>query len=202
MKYQTKLWNRVCRTKKAWFHLFDIIYYFREYPNIRPDGFIVPIHEENVTNANNCRGIIIASFIRKLFLRIVMRHTEEFMKTFNRGCVNSLLITNTMFIQTSYIKIRYYMRRLLVFRKFFVKINRIRLSYKLLKCVVIWRRYDIIKLQSPRKRPLILSFCGQFMCKARLFSKYGTVQYLWKWPPWLIQGLCLWSCEARMQTHQ
>ena len=139
-------------------HLFNIIFRSGEYANIWRDGFIVPIHKKNgIMNANNCRGIIISSCVAKLFLRIVTRRIEEFMKTSGRWSVNqlgfrsdhrtedSLFIINTMFDSYVIHQNKPLYAAFVDFSKFFDKINRTHLLYKLLKCGITGRIYDIVK---------------------------------------------------------
>ena len=137
--------------------MFNIIFRSGEYPNIWRDGFIVPIHKKNdIMNANNYRGIIISSCVAKLFLRIVTRRIEEFMKTSGRWSVNqfgfrsdhrtedSLFIINTMFDSYVIDQNKPLYVAFVDFSKFFDKINRTHLLYKLLKCGITGRVYDIV----------------------------------------------------------
>ena len=108
-------------------------------------------------NANNYRGIIIFSCIAKLFLRIVTRRIEEFMKTSGRCSVNqfgfrsdhrtedSLFIINTMFDSYVIHQSKPLYVAFVDFSKFFDKLNRTHSLYKLLKCGITGRVYDIVK---------------------------------------------------------
>ena len=138
--------------------MFNIIFRSGEYPNIWRDGFILPIHKKNdIMNANNYRGIIISSCVAKLFLRIVTRRIEEFMKTSGRWSVNqfgfrsdhrtedNLFIINTMFDSYIIHQNKPLYAAFVDFSKFFDKINRTHLLYKLLKCGITGRVYDILK---------------------------------------------------------
>ena len=139
-------------------HLFNIIFRSGGYPNIWRDGFIVPIHKKNdIMNANNYSGIIISSSVAKLFLRIVTRRIEEFMKTSGRWSVNqfgfrsdhrtedSLFMINTIFDSYVIHQNKPLFVAFVDFSKFFDKINRTHLLYKLLKCGITGRVYDIVK---------------------------------------------------------
>ena len=197
-------------------HLFNIIFRSGEYPNIWRDGFIIPIHKKNdIMNANNYSGIIISSCVAKLFLRIVTRRIEEFMKTSGRWSVNqfgfrsdhrtedSSLIINTM----CYFYVIHQNKPLYVafvdFSNFFDKINRTLLLYKLLKCDITGHVYDIVKSMYKdtgyrvRVNNYLSPVSRHFRRKTRMLSKPDTLQYFSKWPACFIQGLCLWSCKTR-----
>ena len=144
--------------KEALTHLFNIIYGQGVYPDAWCDGFIVPIHKKNnIMDVNNYRGIIISSCIGKLFLRIITRRIEDFMISSHKWSFNqcgfkpdhrtedSIFILNTIF--EAYVtkqNAKVYLA-FVDFSKFFDKINRSYLLYRLLKYGITGKAYGIIK---------------------------------------------------------
>ena len=108
-------------------------------------------------DVNNYRGIIISSCIGKLFLRIITRRIEDFMISSHKWSFNqcgfkpdhrtedSLFILNTIF--EAYVTKRNAKVYLAFvdFSKFFDKINRSYLLYKLLKYGITGKAYSTIK---------------------------------------------------------
>ena len=139
-------------------HLFNIIYQKGSFPDMWRDGFIVPIHKKNdILDVNNYRGIIISSCIGKLFLKILTKRIDMSMRSTHKWSVNqcgfkpdhrtedSLFILNTIFETHVTQQNKKIYLAFVDFSKFFDKINRTLLFYKLLKYGITGKAFRIIK---------------------------------------------------------
>ena len=139
-------------------HLYNTVIDNGTFPEIWSDGLIVPMHKkEDRLDTNNYRGIIISSCLGKLFLRILTKRINDFMdregKWSNKQCgfkkdhrtEDNLFILNNLV--EKYVKSQ--KKKVYVafvdFSKFFDKINRHIMLYKLLKYGISGKIYQIIK---------------------------------------------------------
>ena len=138
--------------------LYNKIFYKRTFPGIWGDGIVVPLHKkDDKMDVNNYRGIIISSILGKLFLRIINKRIEKFMSEENKWAQNQCGFKkdhrtedNLFFLRTIHEK---YVKRekkkvyvaFVDFSKFFDKINRHIMFYKLLKYGITGNVYHLIK---------------------------------------------------------
>ena len=122
------------------------------------DGIVIPLHKkEDKMDVNNYRGIIISSCIGKLFLRIINKRILNFMndhgkwsknqcgfKKDHRTEDNLFLLKNVHEKYVKKLNKKVYLA-FVDFSKFFDKINRHIMYYKLLKYGITGNIYSIIK---------------------------------------------------------
>ena len=144
--------------KDALHHLFNIIFTSGEYPETWSEGLIIPIHKKgDKMDVNNYRGIIISSCVSKVLLRILNRRIENYMNVNRKWSIHqcgfkkdhrtedNLFIINTIYQKyVNGLNQKVYIA-FIDFSKFFDKINRDMLLYKLLKYNITGRMYNLIK---------------------------------------------------------
>ena len=139
-------------------HLYNTVLKCKVFPDLWAESLIIPLHKKGDTHdVNNYRGIMISSCVGKLFLKILTKRIDTFMIENDKWCINqcgfksdhrtedSLFILQTIFKsyvekQNSKIYIAF-----VDFSKFFDKINRQYLRYKLLKYGITGPVYEVIK---------------------------------------------------------
>ena len=138
--------------------LYNIIFNLCAFPSQWGDGIVVPLHKkEDRMDTNNYRGIIISSCVGKLFLRIINKRVDKFMSEHDKWSKNqcgfkkdhrtedNLFLLKT--IHEKYVKKQH--TKVYVafvdFSKFFDKINRHIMLYKLLKYGITGNIYHVIK---------------------------------------------------------
>ena len=138
--------------------LYNKIISIGQFPKAWSDGIIVPLHKkDDKLDTNNYRGIVISSCLGKLFLRIITKRIDEYMTSSGLWSMNqcgfkkdhrtedNLFLIRSLF--EKYVKIG--KKKLYIafvdFSKFFDKINRHMLLYKLLKNGITGSVYNIIK---------------------------------------------------------
>lgn len=143
---------------KCLLHLYNTVLKSRVFPDLWSESIITPLHKKgDKLDVNNYRGIMISSCVGKIFLKILTKRIDQLMKNNKKWCLNqcgfkedhrtedSLFILQTVF--KSYVENRN--EKLYIafvdFSKFFDKINRKYLMYKLLKYGITGPVYDIIK---------------------------------------------------------
>ena len=144
--------------KRPLAHLYNIVINKGEFPSLWSDGLIVPLHKkDDRLDTNNYRGIIISSCLGKLFLRIITKRINDFMdqhhKWSSRQCgfkkdhrtEDNLFILNTIFEKYVKVEKKKVYVAFIDFSKFFDKINRHIMLYKLLKYGISGKIYNIIK---------------------------------------------------------
>ena len=143
---------------KSFLHLYNTVLKCKVFPDLWAESLIIPLHKKGDTHdVNNYRGIMISSCVGKLFLKIMTKRIDTFMITNKKWCINqfgfkedhrtedSLFILQTIFKsyverQNSKLYIAF-----VDFSKFFDKINRQYLRYKLLKYGITGPIYEVIK---------------------------------------------------------
>ena len=144
--------------KESLYHMFNVVFRNGDFPNIWADGIIIPLHKkEDKMNVNNYRGIIISSCVSKVLLRILTKRIDSYMSQSGKWSIHqcgfkkdhrtedNLFLLNT--IHEKYVK---NMKKdvyiaFIDFSKFFDKINRDMMLYKLLKYNINGPIYKIIK---------------------------------------------------------
>ena len=144
--------------KDAIFHMFNIIFQSGHFPNIWADGTIIPLHKkDDKMNTNNYRGIILSSCVSKVLLRILTKRIDSYMSQSGKWSPHqcgfkkdhrtedNLFVLNT--IHNKYVKgmNKDVYVTFIDFSKFFDKINRHMMLYKLLKYNINGPIYNIIK---------------------------------------------------------
>ena len=138
--------------------LYNTVFHQCVFPTACGDGIVVPLHKkDDRMDTNNYRGIIISSCVGKLFLRIINKRIEKFMSENDKWSKNqcgfkkdhrtedNLFLLKT--IHEKYVKkqnTKVYVA-FVDFSKFFDKINRHVMLYKLLKYGITGNVYHIIK---------------------------------------------------------
>ena len=138
--------------------LYNKIISMGTFPKIWSDGIIVPLHKkDDKLDTNNYRGIVISSCLGKLLLRILTKRIDEYMTESGLWSINqcgfkkdhrtedNLFLIRSLF--EKYVKNgkkKVYIA-FVDFSKFFDKINRHMLLYKLLKNGITGNVYNIIK---------------------------------------------------------
>ena len=144
--------------KESLHHLFNVIFHNGCFPTKWCDGLIIPLHKKgNKMNVDNYRGIIISSCVSKILLRILTKRIDGYMSSSGKWSVkqcgfkkdhrtedNLFILRN---IHDKYVK---GMKKdvyitFIDFSKFFDKINRHMMLYKLLKYDINGSIYDVIK---------------------------------------------------------
>ena len=144
--------------KDCFHHLFNVVFQSGCFPSQWTNGLIIPLHKKgDKMDANNYRGIIISSCVSKLMLKILTKRIDGYMSRTGKWSIHqcgfkkdhrtedNLFILDT--IHDKYVK---EMKKdvylaFIDFSKFFDKINRDMMLYKLLKYDVNGSIYDIIK---------------------------------------------------------
>ena len=138
--------------------LYNKVISFGSFPKIWSDGIIVPLHKkDDKLDTNNYRGIIISSCLGKLLLRIITKRIDGYMTTSGLWSINqcgfksdhrtedSLFLIRSLFEKyVKNMKKKVYIA-FVDFSKFFDKINRQMLLYKLLRNGITGNIYNIIK---------------------------------------------------------
>ncbi len=140
----TKLFNRVLQSGS--------------YPTIWTKSFITPIHKSgSKSDPNNYRGISISSCVSKLFSMIINSRLETYMSDrklisknqngFKKGhrTEDNIHILQTLYNKYVETKSSKLYMAFIDFRKFFDKINRQMLFYKLMGVGISGKAYNIIK---------------------------------------------------------
>ena len=138
--------------------LFNVVLRYGSFPKIWSDGLIIPLHKkDDKLDPNNYRGIVISSCLGKLFLKILTKRINKYMETTGKWSTyqcgfkqdhrteDNLFLLNTIY--EKYVKRqkkKVYMA-FIDFSKFFDKINRYLLRYKLLKVGITGNIYHLIK---------------------------------------------------------
>ena len=138
--------------------LFNAVFQQGDFPSLWADGLIIPLHKkDDKMKADNYRGIIISSCISKVLLKILTKRIDTYMSQSGKWSLNqcgfkqdhrtedNLFVLNTIY--NKYVK---GMKKDLYvafidFSKFFDKINREMMLYKLLKYNINGPCYNIIK---------------------------------------------------------
>ena len=144
--------------KKSLNHMFNKVFQSGQFPKSWADGLIIPLHKKGIkTDVNNYRGIIISSCISKVLLRILTKRIDNFMSQSEKWSIfqcgfkkdhrteDNLFVLNT--IHDKYVK---GMKKdiyiaFIDFSKFFDKINRDMMMYKILRYGINGPLYNIIK---------------------------------------------------------
>ena len=138
--------------------LYNKVFASCTFPTAWGDGIVVPLHKKNdKMDVNNYRGIIISNCVGKLFLRIINKRINDFMSKHDKWSKNqcgfkkdhrtedNLFLLKT--IHDKYVKRQN--KKIYVafvdFSKFFDKINRHVMLYKLLKYGITGNIYRLIK---------------------------------------------------------
>ena len=144
--------------KKGLIHLFNTVLSSGDFPKLWNESLIIPLHKKgNRLDPNNYRGIAISSCLGKIFLKIITNRIEDYMSTNKKWCVNqcgfkkdhrtedNLFVLKTVF--DSYVgrKNKKVFIAFIDFSKFFDKINRQLLKYKLIRYGITGRVYQIIR---------------------------------------------------------
>ena len=138
--------------------LFNMVLSYGSFPKIWSDGLIIPLHKkDDKLDPNNYRGIVISSCLGKLFLKILTKRINKYMDISGKWSPyqcgfkqdhrteDNLFLLNTVY--EKYVKRqkkKVYMA-FIDFSKFFDKINRFLLRYKLLKSGITGNIYHLIK---------------------------------------------------------
>lgn len=147
-----------CMLVKSLCYLFNTILKHGKYPSCWNTSIITPIFKTGDTyDMNNYRGIAVSSCISKLFTSLLNNRLDEYMCDNNLWKCNqagfrkghrtddNLFILNTVFQSYVVKKKKKVYYAFIDFRKYFDRINRDHLMYKLLKHNVTGKFYDIIK---------------------------------------------------------
>ena len=139
-------------------HLYNQVLNPGCFPHIWSDGLIIPLHKKNAKSCvDNYRGLIISSFVGKLFTKILTKRIDKFMRInglwkFNRcgfkadhRTEDNLFILNTIYEKYVNMENKTVCTAFVDFSNFFDKINKTFLLYKLLKYNISGKVYNIIK---------------------------------------------------------
>ena len=143
---------------KCLLHLYNTVLKLGHFPDMWGESLIIPLHKNgDKFDVTNYRGIMISSCVGKIFLRILTDRIDRHMREMGKWCINqcgfkkdhrtedNLFILQTVY--NSYVENQnqnIYIA-FVDFSKFFDKINRELLRYKLLKYGVTGQVYKIIK---------------------------------------------------------
>ena len=138
--------------------LYNIVLDKGEFPNLWGNGLVVPVFKKNdKLDVNNYRGIVISSCVGKLFLRIITKRLDDFMEGSGKWVKNqcgfkkdhrtddNLFVLKTVFEKYVKKQKKKVFLAFIDFSKFFDKINRHLMLYKLIKYGVNGNIYRIIK---------------------------------------------------------
>ena len=138
--------------------LYNKCFIERTFPGTWGDGIVVPLHKkDDKMDVNNYRGIIISSSLGKFFLRIINKRIENFMSSQNKWAPNQCGFKKDHRTEDNLFLLRNihekYVQRgkkkvyaaFVDFSKFFDKINRHIMFYKLLKYGITGNIYHLIK---------------------------------------------------------
>jgi len=139
-------------------HLFNNVLEHSNFPQCWGDGLIKPLHKKNdKLCVDNYRGIIISSCIGKLFTKILTRRIDKYMRVNDLWKLNQCGFKadhrtedNVFVLNTIYEKYVIHQNKKIYvafidFSKFFDKINRELMFYKLLKYNITGKVYNLIK---------------------------------------------------------
>ena len=139
-------------------HLYNQVLNTGCFPHIWSDGLIIPLHKKNDKSCvDNYRGLIISSCVGKLFTKILTKRINKFMRInglwkFNQcgfkadhRTEDNLFILNTIYEKYVNMENKTVYTAFVDFSKFFDKINRTFLLYKLLRYNISGKVYNIIK---------------------------------------------------------
>ena len=139
-------------------NLYSTVLSHGEFPKVWGDGLVVPVFKKNDRlDTNNYRGIVISSCVGKLFLRILTKRIDYFMEGSGKWSMNqcgfkkdhrtedNLFLLKTIFEKYVKKEKKKVYIAFIDFSKFFDKINRHLLLYKLLKYGITGNLYKIIK---------------------------------------------------------
>ena len=128
------------------------------FPKIWNDGIIVPIHKKNdKLDVNNYRGIVVSSCVGKVLLKIISKRIEKFMQQSNKWSINQggfksdhrtedhMFVINNVYEKYVTNQNKKVYLAFIDFSKFFDKINRHMMLYKLLKYGITGQVYRMIK---------------------------------------------------------
>ena len=136
----------------------NILFQSGQFPKSWADVILIPLHKKNDrSDVNNYRGIVISSCVSKVLLRILTKRIDSFMSQSGKWSIyqcgfkndhrteDNLFVLNTIY--NKYVKD---MKKdvyvaFIDFSKFFDKINRDMMMYKLLKYGISGSIYNIIK---------------------------------------------------------
>ena len=138
--------------------LYNKVFTEHTFPKTWGDGIVVPLHKkDDKMDVNNYRGIIISSSLGKFFLRIINKRIENFMTEQNKWSPNQCGFKKDHRTEDNLFLLRNihekYVKRgkkkvyaaFVDFSKFFDKINRHIMFYKLLKYGITGKIYHLIK---------------------------------------------------------
>ena len=144
--------------KESICHLFNAVLHSGTFPKQWADGLIIPLHKKgDRMDVNNFRGIVMSSCVSKLLLKIITKRIDACMTLSGRWSKNqcgfkkdhrtedNLFLLNT--IHDKYVKDmkKEVFIAFIDFSKFFDKINRNLMCYKLLKYDINGSTYNVIK---------------------------------------------------------
>ena len=144
--------------KESLSRIFNTIFHRGIFPSAWADGLIIPLHKkDDKMKVDNYRGIIISSCVSKVLLKIISKRIDTFMSRSGKWSLNQCGFKkdhrtedNLFVLNTVYDKFVQDMKKdvyiaFIDFSKFFDKINRDMLLYKLLKYDINGPCYNIIK---------------------------------------------------------
>ena len=139
-------------------HLYNTVLRCGTFPDLWGESLIIPLHKKgDKMNVNNYRGIMISSSVGKIFLKILTKRIDNFMKTNEKWCLNQCGFKedhrtedNLFILQTIYNShVENNKGKIFIafvdFSKFFDKIDRKFLRYKLLRYGITGKIYDVLK---------------------------------------------------------
>ena len=146
------------RLRDPLLHLFNTVIRLGVFPIDWSDGLIIPIHKkDDRLSVDNYRGIIISSYLGKVFVKILTRRIDNYMRSSGQWSMNQCgfkpdhRTEDNLFILKT-IHETYCMKNgkkiyvaFVDFSKFFDTINRNFLFYKLLKYGITGNIYKVIK---------------------------------------------------------
>ena len=148
----------ICFLDKSLIHLYNTVLCRGVFPDTWGESLIIPIHKKgDKTNVNNYRGIMISSSLGKIFLKILTKRIDNYMKSNEKWCLNQCGFKedhrtedNLFVLQTIY---NSYVEKkngkifiaFVDFSKFFDKIDRQFLRYKLLRYGITGKIYDVLR---------------------------------------------------------
>ena len=144
--------------KESLRYLLNVVFQKGHFPTKWADGIIIPLHKkDDKADVNNYRGIIISSCLSKVLLKILNKRIDGFMSQSGKWSLyqcgfkkdhrteDNLFVLKTIY--NSYVKDEnkdVYIA-FIDFSKFFDKINREMMLYKLLKYGINGQIYKLIK---------------------------------------------------------
>ena len=144
--------------KESLRYMLNFVFQKGVFPANWADGMIIPLHKkDDKTDVNNYRGIVISSCLSKVLLRILTKRIDSFMSSSGRWSLyqcgfkkdhrteDNIFVLKTIYNNYVKEKSKDVYIAFIDFSKFFDKINREMMLYKLIKYGINGPIYSMIK---------------------------------------------------------